>query len=262
MVEVVRVRFIGSESSRGCEEAPVKILDCFKTISCRENGDSINMDKIRFEEIHVNLHDHAEAEHLIFENGKEIFAKNFHSFFVGGDNSILFPLLKAWNKVEKNNLVIAFDAHTGCDNDSRLDNSWLRKLIKNSFNPSSIILIGTRSYGEDEKNFLKTKGILSIDMNLLREDITGICDLVMERARASTSFFVGIDCDVIDPGFAPGVNVIEPGGMSSRDMLYFLARLRLVSSYRGGAMLSINPLKDYNELTCKLGARILAEMLV
>src|SRR3989344_5931866 len=105
MVEVVRVRFIGSETSRGCEEAPTKILDCFKKISCRENGAAINKDTIRFEEIHVNLDDRTEAAHLIFENGKEIFAKNFHSYFIGGDMSVCLPLLSAWNRVEKNNIV-------------------------------------------------------------------------------------------------------------------------------------------------------------
>jgi len=98
-------------------------------------------------------------------------------------------------------------------------------------------------------------------LEILGEDLSGICDLLMERARNSSGFFVNIDLDVLDPGFAPGVNITEPGGMSSRDILYLVKRLKILENFRGGCIIGINPDKDINNITIKLGVRLLAEMI-
>ncbi|MEN9626519.1 MAG: hypothetical protein RL557_847 [archaeon] len=256
-MEIVRVRFIDKENT-GCEKAPIAILERFKNISCKENGSGIVKDMLRFEEIHVNLADAAEADYLIFENGKETFERNFKSFFIGGDTSVLYPLLRAFTKTEKNPLTIVFDAHAGCGSSPHLDKIWLSQLAEERQN---IVLVGTRAYAPDEKSFLKDKHILSIDRGLLGEDCEGICDLLMERAHAASGFFVCIDLDVVDPSGAPGVTHIEPGGISSSELIYFVKRLSLLKNFKGAAILGANPDKDVNGMTVALGARLLAEMV-
>ena len=98
-------------------------------------------------------------------------------------------------------------------------------------------------------------------MDVLQEDLSGVCDLVMERARSSNGFYTSIDIDAVDPGFAPAVAYPEPGGMSSRDLIYFVKRLSLLDNFRGADIVEINPVKDVNGITIKLGAKLLAEML-
>jgi arginase family enzyme len=83
----------------------------------------------------------------------------------------------------------------------------------------------------------------------------------MERAKISGGFYVSIDIDSVDPAYAPGTNELEPGGLSSIDLIYFIKRLKLLGNFRGADIVEINPSKDINGSTVKLGARLLGEMI-
>jgi arginase family enzyme len=98
-------------------------------------------------------------------------------------------------------------------------------------------------------------------MDVLLEDIKNVCDLIMERARDASGFYVSVDIDCVDPAFAPGTGYLEPSGLSSSDLIYFLKRLRLLKNFRGGDVVEINPSLDFNGMTVKLGAKLLAEMI-
>ncbi|MBS3080653.1 arginase family protein [Candidatus Pacearchaeota archaeon] len=260
-MEIIRVRFIEKAESEGCESAPTEILKHFKNIECKENGDRIEKEKITFEEIHVDLGNQKESEHLIFENSKESFEKNFRTFFIGGDTSINFPLINAFFTTEKNPLVLVFDAHCGCSNSELMNKNWIKRIINEGEDGRKIVLIGPRCFEDGEKDFLKEHNILCITNNFLGEDLEGICDSLMERSRNSSGFLIILDMDFIDPAFAPGVNKVEPGGLSTREMIYFVKRLRKLENFRGAGILGINPSKDLNNITTSLGARVLAEFL-
>lgn len=235
-MEIIRVRLVNSKDVKGCEEAPVKVLKALKEIECNEKFKIIELNKLNLEEIHVDLENIHEANHLIFENSKEAFEKNFKCFFIGGDHSISYPILKAFKKIELDPLLIVFDAHADC-NDKGDNHGWLRKLIEEGYDADKIILIGARSFSEEEIKFLKENKITLIKMDLLQEDLSGVCDIIMERARKSTGFYVSLDIDCVDPGFAPGISNPEPGGLSSRDLIYFIKRLALLNNFRGEILL-------------------------
>jgi len=262
-MEIVRLRFVNSEE-RGCEDAPIKILNSLSEVKCSESGKQIDINLLNLEEIHVNLDDIEESNYLIFENSKEIFEKNFKAFFIGGDGSISYSILRAFDKVQENGLVIVFDAHADCSecNDKFPDNrQWLRKLIEDGFSGEKIILIGAREMSFEEKEFLKENKVNVIGMDVLFEDIEGVCDLVMERARKSEGFYVSIDADVVEPGNCLGVNDISPGGLSSRELIYFIKRLSLLKNFRGADIVEVNPSKDLNKMTIRMGAKLLGEMI-
>lgn len=263
-MQIVRVRLINSMGkTKGCEEAPAEIIKALREIGSSESGKIIDVSALNLEEIHVDLGNLEEANFLIFENSKEIFEKNSKAFFIGGDHSISYSILKAFKKIEENPLLIVFDAHADCVRPGRepTHEEWLRKLIEDGFNPWNVILVSARNLWEEEIEFLKEKNITWIKMDLLKEDSAGICDLIMERARKATGFYISIDIDCLDPGFAPGTGYLEPGGLSSRELLYFVKRLCLLKNFRGGDIVEINPLKDLNGMTVKLGAKLLSEMI-
>ena len=263
-MQIIRVRLInGLGKTNGCEKAPVRILEALKDIGSKENGEIIDFDRLNLEEIHVDLKNLEEANYLIFENAKEIFEKNAKAFFIGGDHCISYSIGRAFNKIEKNPLLIVFDAHADCLESMKepTHEEWLRKLVEEGFSEKNIILISARNLWEQEINFLKEKGILVIKMDVLRESLEEVCDLVMERARQSSGFYVSIDIDCLDPAYAPATGYLEPGGMSSQDLIYFLKRLSLLENFRGADIVEINPDKDVNDMTVKLGARLLAEMI-
>lgn len=260
-MQIVRVRLVNG--TKGCEKAPVEILKALREIGSKENCESIDVNKLNLEEIHVDLDNLEEANYLIFENSKEIFEKNFKAFFIGGDHCISYSIVKAFNKVEENPFLIVFDAHADCIKGGKEANNrdWLWKLVEEGFNPGNIILISARNLLEEEIEFLKENKISIIKMDVLSEDLSGICDLVMERARNSSGFYLSIDIDCVDPGFAPGTGSLEPGGISSRDLIYFVKRLSLLKNFRGADIVEINPSRDINGITVKLGAKLLSEMI-
>jgi len=263
-MQIIRVRLINSMGkTEGCQRAPVEVLNELKKIKLNERGKEIDFKSFNLEEIHVDLNNLEEANHLIFENSKEVFEKNFKAFFIGGDHSISFPIGKAFNKIQDNPLLIVFDAHADCDEPCKepTHEEWLRGLVEQGFDGRKIILISTRKMWPNELEFIKENKITLISMEVLQEDLQGVCDLVMERARGAGGFYISIDIDSVDPAHAPGVAYPEVGGMSSRDLIYFIKRLSLLDNFRGADIVEINPDKDKENLTVQLGAKILSELI-
>jgi len=75
--------------------------------------------------------------------------------------------------------------------------------------------------------------------------------------------YVSLDIDVVDPTFAPATGYPEVGGLTSRQLLYVLHRLKKVKTLRAIDLVEINPAKecDSEKRTVALGAKIVAEML-
>ena len=248
-MQLVRVRLI-EDKNLGCEEAPAEILKELRNVN------NILLDKIYLEEIHVDLKDKEESNHLIFENSKEIFEMSEKSFFIGGDISINFSLIRAFDKIFEKNLLIVFDAHTNCH-----EKGWIRKLVENGFNGRDIVLIGCRNISLEELEFIKKEKINLIKMEIIDNDIEGICDLIMERANNSSSFFICLNLNTVDPAFVPGVCDIESGGFSSNDMLYFAKRLRILKNFKGANFVGVNPKKDFNGISVNFCARLIGEFV-
>ena len=248
-MQLVRVKLI-EEGNEGCELAPVEIMKELRNIK------KINVNKLNLEEIHVDLNNINEANHLIFENSKELFEMNDKCFFIGGDNSINYSLIRGFDKVV-NGLLIVFDAHTNCD-----ENGWIRRLVENGFLGRNIILLGCRNIGDNELKFIKDEEISLIKMEILNEDLEGVCDMVMERVKISNGFYVNFSLNWVDPGVAPGVCCLERGGISANESLYFVKRLKLLENFKGMGVVNLNPDKDFNRMTINLGARLLGSAIL
>ena len=120
---------------------------------------------------------------------------------------------------------------------------------------------GAYDQPSDELNFIKEKGIKVISMNNLLLDIENACDTIMEFSNGK-ELYVSIDIDVIDPVFAPATGYrTEVGGLTSRQFLYLIQRINKIKNLRAVDIVEINPEKDKDNLTIKLGSKILAELI-
>ena len=125
----------------------------------------------------------------------------------------------------------------------------------------NVILAGIRNWHKEEFKFLKENKIKFFDMKeISHENINEVSDSIMSVARKFNALYVSIDIDVIDPAFAPGTFYKEPCGMTSRELLYFLSRLKLLKNLKMFDIVEINPDKDFNDLTVRLGAKLLAAL--
>ena len=132
--------------------------------------------------------------------------------------------------------------------------------MEEGFPGENVVIVGARNIWPEEKEFLNKNKIQVIEMRQVYENKEDICDIIMEKVRKGDGFYVSIDIDVVDPAFAPGTGYLEPGGMTSRELIYFLQRLLLLNNFKGADIVEINPDKD-NGRTVKLGAKILSEMI-
>ncbi len=244
----------GLGKTSGCENAPDRIIGLAKNNSATENGEFFQIEEQAIQTDNSNI---SESLKKIEEH-----VSSLPFVAIGGDHTITYSILK--KIADRNTGVIILDAHP--DLMQRFDvpthENYLRHLIEEGIlQPEQIILIGLRSIDTEEKRFMKEKRITYITMHqIIQEGLQEICDTATELMNRFEKAYVSVDIDVADPAFAPGTGNPEPGGLSSRELLYILRRIMMMKNFSGGDIVEVNPSKDINEMTSRLAGRILAEM--
>ncbi|MEK6897444.1 MAG: arginase family protein [Nanoarchaeota archaeon] len=268
---IVKVQGInGSGESRGCEKAGNAVLESLKEIYSNEQGKPIDVDLLDLEEIHLDNSNLEKANGLIYKNALEIFETKPKTIFLGGDHSVSYSLGKAFlehcKSSGKNPCLIILDAHPDCMF-SAAENfkipthrEWLMALVNNGFPAENILLVGVRNSDPSEIEFLSRNRIRVTGMNQLLEDLRDTCDIIMEFSSGK-ELYLSIDIDVVDPAFAPATGYAEAGGLTSRQLLYLVQRLNKIRGLKVIDIVEINPERPGAEVTVKLGAKILAELI-
>lgn len=184
---------------------------------------------------------------------------------IGGDHSITFSAFKAFIKNNPNAGLIIFDAHPDCVNNFQppTHEDFVNVLIEEKIlNPQKLILVGLRQSDPIEIQFLKKNKIRYFSMDLIFEyGIKDICETIMETANQWPAVYLSLDIDVVDPAFAPGTGYREPGGLSSIEFIDCIKRIKKLKNLKMVDLVEISPEKDQNELTVKLGAKIVQELI-
>ena len=253
----------GLTAAKGAELAPDKVEAKLKEFWLSENGKipvfDVNEVKIAKSDISAT----AKAIFYAVKTAKENFA------VIGGDHFISNPSFKAFasnfKSQGKEPGIIVFDAHPDLMPEMKgsvTHEDWLRELITSeTVAADNIIIVGTRATAKEELDFIKKQGIKNFPMKEIAADgVQSVCDAVMAAAREFGALYISVDIDAVDPAFAPGTGYIEPGGLTSRELLYFLQRLKLLKNFKAMDVVEVNPPKDVNEMTSKLAAKILVEM--
>jgi len=256
----------GLGKTKGCERAPNAVIEALKEIHSNESGKPIDSRLLDLEEIHLDNSNVELSNNLVYKNSFKMFEAYPKTIFIGGDHSISYPITRAFFDSCQNSgklpCLIVFDAHADCMAPMKepTHEEWLRKLIEDGFPARNILLVGVRNMWQDEIVFLKEQGIKMTSMNQFLDNLQDTCDAIMEFSGGK-ELYVSVDIDVIDPAFAPGTGYQEPGGLNTRDFLYIIQRINKIKNLRGLDLVEINPDKDENNKTIKLGAKILGELI-
>ncbi len=118
-----------------------------------------------------------------------------------------------------------------------------------------MLFVGCRAWSRENFTQLRARNAKQYTMHeIIQEGINDVCDSVMAAAKDFPALYVSVDISVLDPAFAPS-DKNEPGGMTTRELLYFLRRLRLLKN------LSAADIVGVREGTAVLGAKLLTELL-
>lgn len=259
-MKLIKVPFSGGGlgKANGAEKAPDVVVGKLKELYSNEDGERVEFE---IEEVKLNQTNIEETNKEIEKKISEIKEK---VIIIGGDHSITYPCFKGFIKNNPGGGIIVFDAHPDCENNFSppTQEDYLRVLIEEDFlDAKNVVIIGIRNWDSKEIEFLEKKKIKYYSMKSIFEyGAKEICELVMEKALKWPSLYLSVDIDAVDPAFAPGTGYNEPGGLTSRELLHFIQRIKRMKNFKMADIVEINPSKDCCDLTVKLGAKIVGEL--
>ncbi len=223
-------------------------------------SERLNYTEYAVAEIQCLQNDAGQSHQNIYQYVKEVDSR---FILIGGDHSITYPSFKAFSG--GNTGLIVFDAHADCmhGTETASHEDYLRKLVQEGIiDPQKIVLIGLRNIHKIEKNFLNNNKINHFNCHqIYRNGIDNICDEAMSILRKTDNFYVSVDIDILDPAFAPGTNHLEPAGLTTRELIYFLQRIKYLKKPFSGDVVEVDTTKDLNNLTTRAAAKIIKELI-
>lgn len=263
-MQIVKIPMVNSlGKTKGCEQAPNRIISELSDIYSNEKGKVVEVKEENIHELRIDPANLEDSNKEIHKESKKILSKKKFCVFLGGDHSISYPLIRAFSETFENSGLVVFDAHADCMHDFSppTHEDWLRTAAEHNIKAENILLVGLRNIHPIEAKFLAEKKIRHFMQKDISNNPENICDTIMETARKFNSLYLSIDIDVVDPAFAPAVAYPEPGGFSSREILSFVRRLGMLKNLKAADIAEVNPTKDLNNITSKLAAKIISELV-
>jgi len=202
----------------------------------------------------------------IAEQLGEVLRSGARSVCVGGDHSILLPILRAIHKQFGPVGFIQLDAHGdtwgGYFGSPHSHGTPVKYAIEEGLiEKTHALQVGLRGqvYSDGDFDFAHKHGIQIVTSE---EFHRGGVELVKRHLKkfGARPVYVTLDIDVVDPAFAPGTGTPQVGGLSSAQILELvrgLKGLRLV----GCDLVEVSPPYDSGEITSLLAANLLYELL-
>lgn len=185
---------------------------------------------------------------------------------VGGDHSILLPILRSIHKRFGPVGLIQFDAHNdtwgGYFGSPHSHGTPVRRAIEEGLLIGKDVLqIGLRGqvYAKEDFDFGRKHGFRVVTSEEFhRGGIPIVRSLLKKLGRRLV--YITLDIDVVDPAFAPGTGTPQVGGFSSAQILELVRALRGLNIV-GSDLVEVSPPYDTGEITSLLAANLLYELL-
>jgi agmatinase len=202
----------------------------------------------------------------ITEQLDEVLQSGTRTVCVGGDHSILLPILRSIHKRFGPVGLIQFDAHNdtwgGYFGSPHSHGTPVRRAVEEGLLfPNDVLQIGLRGqvYSKDDFDFGRKHGFEVVTSEEFHR--AGI-PLVQPHLKklAGRPVYVTLDIDVVDPAFAPGTGTPQVGGLSSAQIIALVRCLRGLNMV-GCDLVEVSPPYDTGEITSLLAGNLLYELL-
>ena len=244
-----------SSFTKGAADAPPQIRAALRSDAWNltsENGTDLSGDGIFFDAGDIEPVSGSQMSALIENSVYTLIADGLMPISLGGDHSITYPIVRAFARKYKELSVLHFDAHPDIyDSYQGNRNSHAspfarimeEKLVKR------LVQVGIRTFTAHQREQVRKFGVESIEMRNL------IGNLQLEF---DTPVYISFDIDALDPAFAPGVSHREPGGLSTRQVIDIIQRMK--GNVVGADIVEFNPRMDPLHVTGTVCAKILKEI--
>jgi agmatinase len=206
--------------------------------------------------------EYAESFRRITEAARELRKRVRLPVFVGGDHSVTYPVLRAYDDLEEL-YVLQLDAHLDFS-DSRngtkyANSSPFRRAVEELPGLRHITTIGLRGLRTNPEAYrsAKGRGHTLITASRVREGLAWVLDQLPQGKKIYLSF----DADVLDPSILPGTSSPEVEGLSYAEAMALVQRSIAQNELVGFDLVELAPNLDPSGLSALVGARLLAEVL-
>jgi len=251
-MKLIKIHF--SKNNDGSEKAPEKIIEQIDRRFLNENG---MLPVFDVENVEVEKGNSEKTQQNITDAVAKAIEESSKCLILGGDHFSTYYSLSAFLKKFSDAGLLAIDAFPNCRIGEYIRLAIKDKLIKKE----NILMFGLRKWESEEYSFLKEQRIKYYDMRETEmETLHEVSESLMQASRRFNALYLSISMSVVDPAFAPGVSRAEVGGLTAREILFLLNRVSNLKNLRAVDLVDINPEKDRDEATIKLGAKIASEM--
>jgi guanidinobutyrase len=197
----------------------------------------------------------------------QILAHDCIPLTLGGDHTLVLPILRSMHKKHGPVGLIQIDAHTDVNDkmfgEDIAHGTPIRRAVEEGLiDPGRSVQIGVRGsgYAPDDFDWSRQQGIRVVEVEeCWHRSLVPLMDEVRDRLGTGP-VYVSFDIDGLDPACAPGTGTPEIGGLTTAQGLEIVRGchgLQLI----GGDLVEVSPPYDTSGNTALTGANILFEIL-
>ena len=244
-----------SSFTKGAADAPPQIRAALRSDAWNmnsENGTDLSGESTFFDAGDIEPVPGSDMPTLIENSIHTLIADGLSPISLGGDHSITYPIVRAFAQKYKDLSILHFDAHPDLyDNYQGNRNSHAspfarimeQRLVKR------LVQVGIRTFTSHQREQVRKFNVESIEMHNLTTNL---------QLEFDSPVYISFDIDALDPAFAPGVSHREPGGLSTRQAIDLIQRLK--GQVVGADIVEFNPRMDPLHITGTVCAKLLKEM--
>jgi agmatinase len=202
----------------------------------------------------------------ITEQLDDVLKVGARSACIGGDHSILLPILRSIHERFGPVGLIQLDAHNdtwgGYFGSPHSHGTPVRRAVEEGLlAPKDVLQIGLRGqvYSKDDFEFGSTHGFAVLTSEQFHHGGIPLAQRYLKKL-GRRPVYITLDIDVVDPAFAPGTGTPQVGGLSSAQIIELVRSLRGLNIV-GCDVVEVSPPYDTGEITSLLAANLLYELI-
>jgi len=253
---IIGIRYDENSSfTKGAADAPPQIRAALRSDAWNltsENGTDLSGESTFFDAGDIEPVAGSDMLTLIENSIYTLIGDGLTPISLGGDHSITHPIVRAFARKYKDLSILHFDAHPDIyDSYQGNRNSHAspfarimeQKLVKR------LVQVGVRTFTAHQREQIRKFGVETIEMRNVTPDL---------QLEFDSPVYISFDVDALDPAFAPGVSHREPGGLSTRQAIDLIQRLK--GKVVGADIVEFNPRMDPLHVTGTVCAKLFKEI--
>ncbi|MER3330304.1 MAG: agmatinase, partial [Candidatus Kapaibacterium sp.] len=170
-----------------------------------------------------------EALDMIYDQVRELLAKDKFVITLGGEHTISSAPIKAHHEKYPNMSVLQFDAHSDFRDTyegSKYSHASIMARVAEFFPNDRITQVGIRAQCIEEANFIKENKVNTFYANAIRRGVHGedwqqsVVDTLADQV------YITFDVDYFDPSIMPATGTPEPDGFLYHETMDLLRKIK------------------------------------